>query len=90
MSNRLSYSSSPPEGDILARIRRVAASTFQCHTEQFGATTRADDVDGWDSLSHTVFLLALEREFGVRFDVSRVAHMANVGELALEIARLMS
>lgn len=90
MSTRLSHSSSRPEDDILARIRRVAAATFQCHAKQFGAATSAADVDGWDSLSHTVFLLELEREFAVRFDISRVAHMANVGELALEIARLMS
>ena len=79
-----------PEDDILARMHRVAIATFQRQAEPFGAETSADDIDGWDSLSHTVFLLALEREFAVRFDVSRVAQMANVGELALEIARLMS
>jgi acyl carrier protein len=46
--------------------------------------------DGWDSLSNTVFLLELEREFAVPFDVSRVANIANACEVPLKIARLMS
>ena len=37
---------------MLARIRRITAWTFQCHAEQLGAAASADDVDGWDSLSH--------------------------------------
>jgi hypothetical protein len=54
MYTRLSYSSSRPEDAILARIRRVAAWSFQCNVEKVDAATSADDVDGWDSLSHPV------------------------------------
>jgi len=87
---QLSDSSGSTDGDVLARIRRVAVSLFRCHTEPFNADTTADDIDGWDSLSHTVFLLGLEREFGVRFDIGRVAHLTKMGDMADEIARLVS
>ncbi len=41
----------------------------------------ADDVDGWDSLSHIRLMLTVEKAFGVRFSASEVGKLKNVGDL---------
>ena len=42
----------------------------------------ADDVDGWDSLSHIRLVLAVSKAFGVKFSASEVGGLKNVGEFA--------
>jgi acyl carrier protein len=42
--------------------------------------TTAADVEGWDSIAHVLLILGSEREFGVRFESSELANVANVGE----------
>jgi len=79
----------PDEEAVLTRIRAVAAVTFNCPEESIGPETTAADVNGWDSLSHTHFLVAIERHFAVRLDVVRVVRLETVGDLAREIARIL-
>jgi acyl carrier protein len=42
----------------------------------------ADDVDGWDSLSHLRLVMTVQKTFGVKFSASEIAGMKNVGDLA--------
>ena len=51
------------------------------------AATTADDVDGWDSLSHVQLMVAVERAFNIRFATAELTGLANVGELADVIDR---
>jgi acyl carrier protein len=44
-------------------------------------STVADDVPGWDSLSHARILAAAEKAFNVRFRSLEVIRIRNVGEL---------
>jgi acyl carrier protein len=41
----------------------------------------ADDVDGWDSLSHARLIMEVERHFAIRFAPGEVMDLANVGDL---------
>jgi acyl carrier protein len=41
----------------------------------------ADEVDGWDSLSHIQMLLAVEQAFKVRFSAAQVASLTRLGDL---------
>jgi acyl carrier protein len=45
----------------------------------------ARDVDGWDSLAHVRFMLAVEREFGVKFTAGEISSFKTVGDLAAAI-----
>jgi acyl carrier protein len=42
--------------------------------------TTADDVDGWDSLTHIRLVLAVSKAFGVKFSASEIGNLKNVGE----------
>jgi len=44
--------------------------------------TTADDVDGWDSLSHVNLIVAVENCFNIRFSQKEVTSFKNVGDLA--------
>ncbi|MGV7217915.1 acyl carrier protein [Bradyrhizobium sp. UFLA05-112] len=49
--------------------------------------TTADDVDGWDSLSHIRLVLAVSKAFGVKFSASEIGNLKNVGEFAALIEK---
>jgi len=49
----------------------------------------AKDVPEWDSLMHISLLVAVEKEFNVRFRVGEVEATTNVGEFADLIAKRM-
>jgi acyl carrier protein len=42
----------------------------------------ANDVEGWDSLRHIRLLLTVERTFKIKFSVSEIGRLKNVGDLA--------
>lgn len=41
----------------------------------------AQDVEGWDSLTHIRLLVTVERAFKIKFTVTEVGELKNVGEL---------
>jgi acyl carrier protein len=38
-------------------------------------------VEGWDSLAHVRIMIAVEEELGVRFDMSEITSLNDVGDL---------
>ncbi len=48
---------------------------------QVTRATTADDVPGWDSLTHINLIVAIEKQFKIRFTTGEVTRLKNVGEL---------
>lgn len=42
----------------------------------------ANDVDGWDSLSHSILIAAVELKFNIKFSTRDILRLKNVGDLA--------
>jgi acyl carrier protein len=45
-------------------------------------STTARDVDGWDSITHILIVVAVEKKFKVKFTAGEIQKLNNVGELA--------
>jgi len=51
---------------------------------------QASDVDNWDSLTHIDLIVAVEKEFRIRFTTREVQSLQNVGDLRALIAKKTS
>jgi acyl carrier protein len=75
---------------FFGRLADVIRDVFGCPDLEVTRDTTSLDVDGWDSLSHTVLLLRVESAFEVRLPLDEARNSANVGELADLLQPLVS
>lgn len=71
----------------LATVQEVLRDVFDDDELEITGATTAADVEGWDSLAHVTVIHKIEQAFELRFRVSDVAELANVGELIALIER---
>jgi len=67
--------------EILNTIKAVFADTLDEENVQLTETSTADDVEGWDSLTHVQLVVAVEKKFKIRFSSKEIQSWKNVGEL---------
>ena len=69
----------------MVELEQIVFSTigeiFGVDPHSISRATVAEDVDGWDSLSHTILILRLEKTLKVGIDDQTAQNAANVGEL---------
>jgi acyl carrier protein len=65
----------------LERINEIFRQVFDDPDLQVGRATTAEQVEGWDSLTHVMLMLNVEKAFGIKFSSSQVASLKDVGEL---------
>ncbi len=76
-------------GDTMQRVAAVVRRVFKRLDAVVTDATTADDIDGWDSVSHAILLMDVERAFGIRFVPDDVVDLDNVGDLVRAVdARL--
>lgn len=51
--------------------------------------TTASDIEDWDSLEQINLLVAIEKKFSVKFKLSEVSHLANVGDMVSLVEKLL-
>lgn len=68
--------------NVLVSLREIMVDVFDNDDLDIDASTSADDVEEWDSLSHIRLIVAVERKFGVKFKNSEIESLKNVGDLA--------
>jgi len=67
--------------EILNDISKVFADTLDEDTIVLTESSQADDVEGWDSLTHVQLVVAVEKKFKIRFTAKEIQSWKNVGEL---------
>jgi acyl carrier protein len=73
------------EGAI--RLTEIMRNIFDEDDVEYRDSLTADDVEGWDSLSHVRFMVAVENSFGLRFTSGEMDSFKNAGELLDVIVR---
>lgn len=66
---------------ISERLKRVILGQLKLNEFTLHDETHAYEVPGWDSLSHISVLVAIEKDYGIRFKTIEVLRLKNLGDL---------
>ncbi|WP_298316374.1 acyl carrier protein [uncultured Aquimarina sp.] len=67
--------------DILSKVRTAFISVLEHENFQLSDETTANDVDGWESITHMMIITEVEKTFGIKFKLMDLMNMNNVGDL---------
>ena len=76
--------------EIEAKLIETMEDVFDADDLEYRDDLSAADVEEWDSLSNIRFMVATERQFGIRFRNSEIEGLANVGALVRLIQSKMA
>ena len=65
----------------LEKMQEIMVDTFDLDDLTITRDTTAADIEEWDSLSHIRLVVAIEREYRIKFTNAEIESLANVGEL---------
>jgi acyl carrier protein len=65
----------------LDKLNEIFREVFDDDAINVAPETTADDVDGWDSLSHVNLIITVEARFNIRFSQKELLTLKNVGDL---------
>lgn len=68
--------------EVFKKLHEVFWDIFDDDGIRISDDTTADDIEDWDSLEHINLIVAVEKEFGIKFSMGEVNGMKNVGEMA--------
>lgn len=71
------------------KLNSIFQEVFKDDSIQIKSETTANDVDGWDSFSHVILILAIEVGFNITFSVKEIMGFKNVGDLLKTIEQKM-
>lgn len=69
------------EPEAFQVVEQALRVTFKAPDLEINRSTTADDIDGWDSLSHAVVMMRLEKNCNVRIPPAMATSFRNIGEL---------
>ena len=67
--------------EIYERLNNVFRDVFDDESIVVKPETTANDIEDWDSLEHINLVVAVEQEFGMKFNMNEVTTMKDVGDM---------
>lgn len=67
------------------KLNEIFREVFDDQEIVVTSETTANDVEGWDSLSHVNLIVAIEGRYNIRFNQKELLTFKNVGDLAKSI-----
>jgi acyl carrier protein len=67
--------------EILSRIQDIFRDVLDNEEIELTDATVADDIEEWDSLSHIQLIVAIEKDFQIKFTSKEILSWKNIGEL---------
>jgi len=67
--------------EILKEITEIFVDTLDNENITIEESTKAVDIDAWDSLMHVLLVDEIEKHFNVRFKASEIQNWKDVGEI---------
>lgn len=67
--------------DAYGRLTKIFQDVFDDKGLSIGDATTAEDIEDWDSLEQINLVVAVEKEFEIKFSIGEVSKFGNVGEM---------
>ncbi|KAA6323556.1 Acyl carrier protein [termite gut metagenome] len=67
--------------EILLQVQNIFRDILDNESIELTGETTANDVDEWDSLSHIQLIVAIEKQFKIKFTSREILSWKNVGEM---------
>ena len=68
------------DSTIRGRLGQIFREVFDDDSIEIHDSVTSKDIEEWDSLNHINLIVAVERDFKVKFTMKEVSSLANVGE----------
>lgn len=69
------------KNQVLAEVQEIFREVLDNEEIVLNNATTADDVEEWDSLTHIQLIVAIEKNFNIRFTSLEILSWQNVGEM---------
>jgi len=67
--------------EILQQVEVIFKDVLDEENITLTESSSADDVEGWDSLTHIQLIVAIEKHFKIKFSSKEILSWKNVGEM---------
>lgn len=71
--------------EIKERLQEIFRDVFDDEELEIRDDMSAKDIEDWDSLAQINLIIAIEKEFGVKFNLEEVSKLKNIGEMLVQI-----
>ena len=69
------------ENEIITRLQEIFQDVFDDADMQITRKMCAKDVEEWDSIAQLNIIVAVEKEFKVKFKIDEIVNLKNVGDM---------
>ena len=76
--------------DIFKDINKIFSEVFEKSDMEITEETSAKDVDEWDSLNHVLLIAAIEKHFRIKFELSDMLYIKNIGDIRRSVINKLS
>lgn len=67
--------------EVYEKLDRIFQGVFDDDTITVSDTTTAEDIEDWDSLEQINLIVAVEKEFNIKFSIREAGQFQNVGQM---------
>ena len=69
------------EDELEQKIKDVMKAVFEISVGEIDEESSIDNIDLWDSMGHMKLLVALEQDFGIKFDIDELIEMVDYSKI---------
>lgn len=73
--------------DLMRRLQEIFRDIFDDMLMQINRKTNTENIEAWDSLVHINLIVAIEKEFQIKFALGELQDLKDVGDLADAITK---
>ncbi len=74
---------------VMGEVQEIFRDNFDDDSLVLTDATNAADIEDWDSLEQINLLTAIEKKYGLKFNLNDVRNLQNVGDLLDLLVRLL-